>query len=68
MKLAAKVLAVLSALALAAPALACGDKTHQTKTVEAKPSSSQKVAKAGEKKSAAQPKQASEAKPGTAAN
>jgi hypothetical protein len=67
MKVVAKVLAALSVLALATPALACGDKN--TKSAEAKPSSSDKVAKSGEKKSSgAHAKHAAEVKPATAAN
>jgi hypothetical protein len=67
MKVVTKVLAVLSVLALATPALACSDKT-QTKSAEKKASSSQTVAKSGEKKSASPAKPATEVKPVTAAN
>ncbi len=69
MKLAAKVLAVLSVLALAAPALACGDKTTTAKGDEAKPAPSHVVAKADAKKKAAvRAKHQAEAKPVTAQN
>jgi uncharacterized lipoprotein YehR (DUF1307 family) len=68
MKVVSRVLAVLSVIALATPAFACacGDKEN-TKSAEAKPSS-QKVAKAGAKKSGSHAKPSTEAKPATAAN
>jgi hypothetical protein len=66
MKLVAKILGVAAALALATPALACGDKN--TKTAETKSSKSETVAKSTEKKSGAQAKGTAEAKPATAAN
>jgi hypothetical protein len=69
MKLVTKVLAVLSVLALSTPALACacGDKTN-TKSAEAKASSSKTVAKAGEKKAVAPAKRTQQAKPAATAN
>jgi hypothetical protein len=67
MKLAAKLLAVLSVLALAAPALACGDKTTTAKADEAKAAPAQTVAKSdAKKKSSAHAKHASQAKPAAA--
>ncbi len=67
MKLVSRVLAVLAAVAIATPAFACGDKANM-KNAEAKPASSQTVAKSGEKKSTPHAKRATEAKPATAAN
>ena len=68
MKLVSRVLAVLSVIALATPALACACRDKEnTKSLEAK-SSSQKVAKASAKKSGSHAKPATEAKPATAAN
>jgi hypothetical protein len=67
MKLVAKLLAVVSALALATPALACGDKTTTAKSEEKSPS--QKVAKADAKKAQHAKQHAQQqAKPATAAN
>lgn len=67
MQLVGKVLAVLAVLALATPALACGDKTN-TKSAETKQTSSKTVAKAEKKKAAPQAKHATEAKPASASN
>lgn len=61
MKLVAKVVGVLAALALATPALACGDKSQ--KNVEAKSSKSEQLAKSAEKKSSSSSKAQGEAKP-----
>ncbi len=61
MKLVAKIAAVLAALALAAPALACGDKADRT--ADTKATSSRTVAKADkQKKPAAHAKRAAETK------
>ncbi len=62
MKLVAKIAAVLAALALAAPALAC--EGQMEKTAETKPAPSQAVAKADrQKKPAAPAKRATEKRP-----
>jgi hypothetical protein len=65
MKRAVRILAVLAAVGIAAPVLACGDKMENTKSAEAKPAP-QKVAKADKK--AAAKKQQAEPKAATAAN
>ncbi len=67
MRLVTKVVAVLAVLALATPALACGDKAG-TKSAGAKASHGQTVAKAGEKKAGSHAKPAAEAKPASASN
>ncbi len=67
MKLAAKILAVLSVLALASPALACScDEKENTKSAEAK-AAPQKMAKA-EKKRASTAKGSPNVKPPSASN
>ncbi len=67
MKLVTKIAAVLAALALAAPALACGDKADRTADTKATPSS-RTVAKADrQKKPAAHAKRAAETKAAPAA-
>ncbi len=65
MKRLTRILAVLAAVGVATPVLACGDKMENTKSAEAKPAP-QKVAKASAKKTSAQ-KHAAE-KTATAAN
>ncbi len=67
MKLVSRVVAVLSVLALATPALACACNEHEsTKSAQAT-TPSKKVAKA-DKKSASHQKRGAEAKPATASN
>ncbi len=61
MKLVTKIAAVLAALSLAAPALACSD--HADKTAEAKARPARTVAKADRQKKAAHAKRAAEPKP-----
>jgi len=69
MKLIARAVTALALLALATPALPCGDKMEKTTTAsEAKPSSKTTVAKSSpEKQKRAAPQAKAEAKPRTTA-
>ncbi len=66
MKLVTKIAAVLAALSLAAPALACEE--HAVKTAETKATPSRTAAKAEKQKKAAHAKRAAQPKPVTASN
>ncbi len=69
MKLIARAVTALALLALATPALPCGDKTTTTTASETKGSSKAPVAKSSaEKQKKAGPESKGEAKPATAAN